>query len=99
MDRHAMRFWILTCGLLALSCISACTSTPRTVVRTEIVEVKVPVVNRPPDELLADCVPKHFLRDDQMTVRELAAWAEDLAITVNADCNAQLAELRKFFAH
>lgn len=85
-------------GLCVLYFVTGCSGAPKPFVRTETVTVQVPVVTKPPAELLAPCGPEVFLDPSRLTVGELAQWAEDLAITIEAVCNANTDALRQFYA-
>lgn len=89
--------WIL--GLCALCSVSGCSTTPRNFVKTETVEIRVPVLQKVPEALTVPCKPNVQLEQgDKLTVEKLAALADDWAIALEV-CNAQLDALRHFTAH
>lgn len=98
-NSHRVADWIVDhplarrCLILALLCVPffliACAKPP--LVRTETVEVKVPVRPDIPAEILAPCRPTISLPVDP-TVGDLEVWAEELALALSR-CNADKAAL------
>jgi hypothetical protein len=60
-------------------------------VRTETVEVKVPVATPLPAELLQPCVPLGWYGT---SVRDLVLWAEEMSLVLEA-CNKDKAAIRE----
>jgi len=79
--------------LCVLGLFFGCSAFTREVVRTETVEVKVPVQTRLPEELLGDCVPRYKL-EEPITFESYASWVEDLVITLE-QCNKEKAAIRR----
>lgn len=96
---NAVLCYLKILGLCALLSASGCSTTPRNFVRTETIEVKVPVLQKVPEALTVPCEAHVLLEQgDKLTVEKLAAFAEDLSIALTV-CNAQIDALRYFSLH
>jgi len=89
---HARR-WLSWIWVPALLSVTGCSAFTREVVRTETVEVRVPVQAALPAELLAPCHPSATL-GEPLTFEAYAGWVEDLVLTLE-QCNQHKAEIRK----
>ncbi len=90
----ARRYWI---GLLLCAPMlgAGCASGRPPLVRTETVEVRVPVKPEIPAATLEPCFPESRLPIDRdPTVGEVEEWAEDLSVALEK-CNADKESLRR----
>ena len=94
--RPIVRHCLIALLAFVLMWLSACSSGRVPLVRTETVEVRVPVKPNIPDEILAACLPTRTLPQDP-TVGDLDLWTEELTLALES-CNKHKAALRRAIA-